>query len=203
MTVWPNVPPEIQAQVQGLIAQHVAHFGAQLVGVYLHGSLALGGFIPAKSDLDLLVVLQKPLTEHDHAVLGGMLLAASAKPCPIEISYLTVAQLKPWRFPTLFEYPYSEDYREALTGAQGLHLWHKRPIGSRLIPTWPRISRCCTTRAWFCMARRLPPCFRVCHSRITWPRYGTMCKQSRRTPIITPSMAFSTMRASMPTWQRA
>ena len=34
--------------------------GDELVGVYLHGSAAMGCFNPAKSDLDLLIVVKKP-----------------------------------------------------------------------------------------------------------------------------------------------
>ena len=38
--------------------------GDNLVGIYLHGSLAMGGFTPDKSDIDLIVVVNNP-PSHD------------------------------------------------------------------------------------------------------------------------------------------
>ena len=52
--------------------------GDRLVGTYLHGSAALGGFVPGRSDIDLLVVVDGPV---DGPGLGDALVAA-AEPWP-------------------------------------------------------------------------------------------------------------------------
>jgi hypothetical protein len=39
------------------------HFGADLLGLYLFGSLAAGGFVPGKSDLDLLAVVTSDVAD--------------------------------------------------------------------------------------------------------------------------------------------
>lgn len=39
------------------------------VGFYLHGSLALGGFNPLSSDIDLMVVTEKALSLHEKLTL--------------------------------------------------------------------------------------------------------------------------------------
>jgi hypothetical protein len=64
-----------------------------LVGVYVHGSAVLGGFRPERSDVDVLVVVAKPVPPECQAALGAELLA-SAYPCPgigLELSVITAA----------------------------------------------------------------------------------------------------------------
>jgi streptomycin 3"-adenylyltransferase len=66
---------------------------AGLVGVYVHGSAVLGGFRPERSDVDVLVVVAKPVPSECQAALGAELLA-SAYPCPgigLELSAITAA----------------------------------------------------------------------------------------------------------------
>lgn len=85
-----------------------------LVGIYLHGSLALGCFNPARSDLDLLVISEGPITVPTKRDLAQQLLRISNRPRPIEMSVLHRAQLSPWRYPTPFDFHYSESWRDRL-----------------------------------------------------------------------------------------
>ena len=39
------------------------HFGSDLLGLYLFGSLAAGGFYPGKSDLDLMAIIAAEVEE--------------------------------------------------------------------------------------------------------------------------------------------
>jgi aminoglycoside adenylyltransferase-like protein/nucleotidyltransferase-like protein len=73
--------------------------GDELVGVYLHGSLALGCFNPALSDLDVLVVTRQPLTPHRREALG-MLLARVPR---LEIHFLSESDLTTWRHPASYD----------------------------------------------------------------------------------------------------
>ena len=59
---WKGCPPDTREQIEQVTAIFQQAAGLDLLGVYLHGSLALGCFDPRRSDLDLLVVLRKPLT---------------------------------------------------------------------------------------------------------------------------------------------
>lgn len=108
---WPEVPAAVAAQVLGLC--DALRAGLQPAGIYLHGSLAMGGFNPDRSDIDLLVVTAAapPL-----ATCRELLLRSSRQPCPIEISILSRADLTPWRFPTPYSYHFSEAWRPAGTG---------------------------------------------------------------------------------------
>jgi aminoglycoside adenylyltransferase-like protein/nucleotidyltransferase-like protein len=55
--------------------------GSALIGVYLHGSAALGDYEPARSDIDILAVCAAPLGAGERAGLGARL-GRDALPCP-------------------------------------------------------------------------------------------------------------------------
>ena len=85
-------PADVLRYVRRLVAV-VAAMRPDLVGVYLHGSAALGAFDPAGSDVDVLVVVGEPSTEADQRRLGEVLFA-TAEPCPgtgLELSVVTAA----------------------------------------------------------------------------------------------------------------
>jgi Aminoglycoside adenylyltransferase, C-terminal domain len=67
--------------------------GYQLMGLYLHGSVVLGGFRPGSSDLDVLAVVAEPMDVTSQQSLGEALVDA-ARHCPatgLEMSIVTVA----------------------------------------------------------------------------------------------------------------
>ncbi|RCW76822.1 aminoglycoside adenylyltransferase domain-containing protein [Saliterribacillus persicus] len=83
-----------------------------LVGFYIHGSLAMGGFNPKSSDIDLLVITNKPITIQTKRKLAKFLLMCSNSPYPVEISFLYKEQLKDWKHPCPFDFHFSEFWRE-------------------------------------------------------------------------------------------
>jgi len=97
------IPADVRAYVERL--SEVLHdlYGDDLVGVYLHGSAALGGFGLDFSDIDVLVIVAQPgSAELQHKV--GDALAATADRCPgtgLELSVITsatAANLRECRF---------------------------------------------------------------------------------------------------------
>jgi hypothetical protein len=103
----------VNAGVQELLREIAAVLGAQFAGMYLLGSLALGDFHPATSDLDLLIVTTAPLAEELVAALGELHQRFDRTPSPwarhIDAVYLPQAALREPvpsadRFPTL-EWP--------------------------------------------------------------------------------------------------
>ena len=102
--------------------------GPALIGVYLHGSAALGDYDPARSDIDILAVCAAPLDPEARARLG-VDLGREALPCPasagLEFSLVTrAAAREPARAP-----------------AYELHGWdgcgHVRPATGRGDPDLP------------------------------------------------------------------
>jgi Domain of unknown function (DUF4111)/Nucleotidyltransferase domain len=98
-----------------LAADLAGILGGDLVGVYLHGSLAMGCFNPDRSDIDLLVVTHQALAPQQRRAVAELMLARSGAPYPAELSVLTTQQLHPWRHPAPFDFHYSELWRQSLT----------------------------------------------------------------------------------------
>jgi hypothetical protein len=95
------------------------------MGIYLHGSLAMGCFNPARSDLDLLVITRQPMGVETKRSLGEALLRLSRHPAPIEVSFLSAEYLTPWRCPTPYDLHYSEDWRSRFEQALATGAWRE------------------------------------------------------------------------------
>jgi Domain of unknown function (DUF4111) len=89
--------------------------GADLVSVYLHGSLEMGCFNPDRSDVDLLAVTRTALLPVSRRSVAELMLARSRAPYPVELTVLTTRQLHPWRHPAPFDFHYSETWRKSLS----------------------------------------------------------------------------------------
>lgn len=102
--------------------------GNQLVGAYLHGSLAMGCFNPERSDLDLLfVTADHPSSAAKHD-LARLCLEWSAKPRPLELSFVRRGVLHPWQYPTPYEFHFSEDWRERFQDDLLSGAWRDWPV---------------------------------------------------------------------------
>lgn len=66
--------------------------GDQLVGVYLHGSAVLGGFRWDRSDLDVLVLVNAPLTDGEVSALPPRLASLVYPANGLELSVLTESE---------------------------------------------------------------------------------------------------------------
>jgi hypothetical protein len=124
---WADCPADVRAQVTDFAEGVSACLGANLVGVYLHGSLAMGGFNPSRSDIDLLIVTQRPLLAAEKRAFARLVLDADLHPRPLELSVLSMPSLHPWQHPTPFDFHYSHDWRAKLLKAMNdgeWGLWH-------------------------------------------------------------------------------
>lgn len=119
-------PPAAQEQIAALMQLLYEPTRENLVGIYVHGSLAMGCFNPAASDIDLLAITRQPLGQAERWQILGGLLALSGAPHPAEISIVHYAQIDPWRHPAPFDLHFSEAWRAAtqaaLAGEQGVAL---------------------------------------------------------------------------------
>jgi predicted nucleotidyltransferase len=102
------------AFAERLAADLAAILGVELVGVYLHGSLAMGCFNPERSDVDLLVVTREPPAPARRRAIAELMLSTSGNPYPVEMTVLTTGQLRPWRHPAPYDFHYSELWRQPL-----------------------------------------------------------------------------------------
>lgn len=106
-----DIPEDIKIQLKKFLIDTLKISKNNFVGVYLHGSLAMGCFNPSTSDIDVLIVVERPLKFDEKLSFVKMLLEVSASPAPIELSILKFEDFNPWKYPTPFEFHYSEDWR--------------------------------------------------------------------------------------------
>jgi streptomycin 3"-adenylyltransferase len=85
------VPDEVLAYARALSGA-LAELRSDLVGMYLHGSAVIGGFHPARSDVDVLAVVGRAGTAAEQRILGEAIAAVGG--CPgagLELSVITAA----------------------------------------------------------------------------------------------------------------
>lgn len=129
---WTTCSKVIQSQVKTLQTELHHLLGQNLLGIYLHGSLALGGFQPRRSDIDVLVVTEQRIDLESKRACLALLLRVSKMPCPIDIRFLVQPDLFPFQHPFPCDLSYNETWREIVQ--QDLrdgswkdwnkHLWH-------------------------------------------------------------------------------
>ena len=88
--------------------------GENLIGIYLHGSLAMESFNPISSDVDLLVVVRDALPSDEKQAIGERLLRLSeqAPPNGLELSILTLQSLTDFQYPTPYELHFSNGNKD-------------------------------------------------------------------------------------------
>jgi len=90
---------------------------ANVLGIYQFGSAILGGLKP-RSDLDVLVVIDRPTTSGQPRSLVDALLEVSSRARsriagrPVEVTVVRQDMVQPWRMPAEREFQYGEWLRE-------------------------------------------------------------------------------------------
>jgi len=87
-------------------------FGANLTGIYLHGSVVMNCFNPEKSDLDLLVVVRESIPDESKLQFMNLVMELN-KQAPakgLELSVVKEEVCKPFVYPTPFELHFSNAY---------------------------------------------------------------------------------------------
>ena len=111
----PNIdaPNSVKQLLDDFVQGFQSILGTNLVGIYLHGSLAMGSFNPA-SDVDLLIVVRDALTHDDKQRCRALLrqLAPHAPPKGIEMSIVTADSLTHFQHPALYEFHYPTDHAD-------------------------------------------------------------------------------------------
>jgi hypothetical protein len=107
----PTLYPDVNAVVHDLLTSLQAILGAQLHGMYLVGSLALGDFHPPDSDLDLVIVTVGTLSDETFASLRELHRrfdhSASAWATRLDAVYIPREVVRE-SFPTAARYPILE-----------------------------------------------------------------------------------------------
>ncbi|MCX7796398.1 MAG: DUF4111 domain-containing protein [bacterium] len=112
-----NAPKEVKGLLEKIVLSYSGILKDNLVGIYLHGSLALGCFNPYKSDIDFLVVVKDKLSMiTKKEVVNVTLNLAELKETPpkgLEFSIVLEKYLKNFTHPMPFEFHYSKTWHNA------------------------------------------------------------------------------------------
>ncbi len=105
---------EVNGVLRALESAFQGAFGPNLVGLYLHGSMAMGSFNPWSSDIDLLAVTGVEPTRQEKLDLAGRVMAIAGDDChhKIELSVLTAVQAREAHHPIGFVQHYSTTWHE-------------------------------------------------------------------------------------------
>jgi streptomycin 3"-adenylyltransferase len=118
---WADVDDDIRVWTEAIVERAAALDG--VAGVYLHGSLAMGGFHRPKSDLDLLVVTEVPLADHQRSGFAAEVLwLFDRRPIVggVELSVVMRESVETFRHPIPYELHFSEEWADAVRrGAVG------------------------------------------------------------------------------------
>lgn len=120
---WANCPADVRRVTLAVVEGLSVALGDELLGVYLHGSLAMGCFNPQRGDIDLLAVTRGRLDRTARPRLARLLLQQSGVPSGMELSVLSRDDLQPWRHPAPYEFHYSEDWRERTQARLDAGMW--------------------------------------------------------------------------------
>jgi predicted nucleotidyltransferase len=95
----------IQSEAKTLRTELQRLLDQNLIGIYLHGSLALGGFQPGRSDIDVIVLTAQRIDLETKCRCIELLLRISKMPCPLDIRFLVQQDLFPFQHPLLCDLP--------------------------------------------------------------------------------------------------
>jgi predicted nucleotidyltransferase len=109
---WETCTSDIKGFVFYIMGETKEILKDEFIGFYIHGSLAMGGFNPKSSDIDVLVVTNRTMNVENKRKLAQLFLNCSNKPFPVEISFINEEQLKNWQHPCPFDFHYSEFWRD-------------------------------------------------------------------------------------------
>ena len=106
--------PQYDSLINSFVEESERILQDNLVGVYLHGSSVMGCFNPQKSDIDLILVADHPLSYTDKAKFMNMVVAfnAAGPAKGIEMSIVLRSVCNPFVYPTPYELHFSAGHLE-------------------------------------------------------------------------------------------
>ena len=107
-----DLPNEILNQINEVVNIWKKHLGDELIGVYLHGSIALDAFNPNSGDIDILVVVKDSIDIRVKLEIARDIIEIDRKPCPLEMSAVKLSDARNWKTPGNCVFHYSDFWTE-------------------------------------------------------------------------------------------
>ena len=103
-----DLPSEISNQINSVVKIWKRHLRDNLIGVYLHGSIALNAFQPDSGDIDILVVVKDSIEISTKLEIARNIIEIDRKPCPLEMSAVKQKDAINWKTPGNCVFHYSD-----------------------------------------------------------------------------------------------
>ena len=107
-----DLPEDIHDQIESVVEVWKKHMQSALVGVYLHGSIALNAFNPESGDIDVLVVVKESIDIDKKLDIAKDIIALDGCPRPLEMSAITLYDAQNWKNPGNCVFHYSDYWTE-------------------------------------------------------------------------------------------
>lgn len=108
-----DTDPKIKILLDNLTEKTEKLFGNNFIGLYVHGSIAMGCFNPWVSDVDFLIVVRAKMSVQEKRDLVKILLETDHDiPRGIEMSVVLLEHTKNPVFPTPFEFHFGKELAE-------------------------------------------------------------------------------------------
>jgi predicted nucleotidyltransferase len=110
-----RLAPEDRDRLNRLLVAMREILGEDIIGAYMHGSAVLDGLGP-HSDLDVLVVVERPTSQAQKQELLDRLIAISGRGSErhVELTIVVHSDVKPWRYPPAMDFQYGEWLRREI-----------------------------------------------------------------------------------------
>jgi len=111
---WENCPESVRGLINNILKNYQKILGDNIIGFYLHGSLAMNCFNHLSSDVDLLAIVKRKLTvKQKKAIIDYLLKEYNSSPVKgVEMSIVLEENVRNFTYPTPFELHYSNDWYE-------------------------------------------------------------------------------------------
>lgn len=114
---WQTCDTKTKAFIKSLIPSLQTELQDNLLSIWLHGSLAMGSYFTPKSDIDILVVVKKPLEKKtSQNILETLAKHDEKRPYlgHLELSIVLAQKIKNPKHPIAFELHYGEDIQDTI-----------------------------------------------------------------------------------------
>lgn len=107
-----TISDDIKNQIDRVCKIWFKHLNDDLLGIYIHGSMALKRFQEDISDIDILIICKGRIPRTLRIALAKDIIEADLNPCPLEMSAICITDLQPWKYPTMCQFHYSDYWTE-------------------------------------------------------------------------------------------
>jgi hypothetical protein len=107
-----TLPLDVKEQIRSITDTWLKCIGESVIGIYLHGSIALNCFIEAASDIDILIICDRQLSRDERLTISRNIIEIDCKPSHLEMSAVWINDLTPWKYPTPCQFHYSDTWTE-------------------------------------------------------------------------------------------